>query len=453
MKRNNEYYTLLQDLERTPLELEETVQRAKARVKRSRLRWLALPTAVAAVFAAFVVMVNTSVSFAYALADVPVLGDLAALVESSRYMADIRSAVKNHHAQVIGQRQTADGLTVTVEYAIVDPWQINLFVRTENVDESLSYTELELLSPESDDIFSFREDENGWLRRYVLGFPDGNIPQDLSLQFIAWPTEQVDGDGGEKPIAFDFNVVIEEKSISPVQTVKIGQLFTAGEQQIWLDRLEITHAQTWLVMDGVEENSAWLSAIQAWLQDENGNYVAPTFTRSTDQSGEYIISLGKNVWNSDSDLLQLSIERTWWEPKNTTEVIIDTTNKTATGLPDWLVLEDIYLQENASQQHYPGRPVYQRDATVLCFSCPAEMLERVEEIGANYYYLSPFTTSVHSYSQNDSTVVHFEIHCYENNGRYLNSEYTYDGTTITLKIGSRIFWENTDHSLISIPIQ
>lgn len=452
MNRNHEYDTLLRQLEQTPPELEHTVQRAKSRAKKRHLRWLALPAAAAAVFAAFVVMVNTSVSFAYAMADIPVLGDLMAFVEYSRYMADIRSAVKNDHAKVIGQQQTVDGLTVTVEYAIVDPWQIDLFVRTENENENLPYTRLELSASQSDDSFSFREDENGWLRRYVLNFYDGDIPRDLSLQFQAWPAELVNEDSVEEPIVFDFNIAIEEKSISPVRTVEIGQWITNGDQRIWLDRLEITRSQTWLVMDGAPENSAWLSATQIWVRDENGDSTAPTFERGTDESGEYIVSLGKNLWNFDSDQLQLNFKYLLWESKDTTEVVIDTVSKTAVGLPDWLTLEDIYVKEDASYTYYyKDRPLYYYDdATVLRFSCPSEMLEKVYNIGDDYDYLSPFTYSMHGCSEDSYTTVHFELHCYQNTR---NPACTYEDTLITLKLGSSLIYRDEDDILVTIPLR
>lgn len=451
MNRNQEFDILKKELGITPPELEYTVTRARARIKHHRRRWVVLPAAIAAVFAAFVILVNTSTSFAYALADVPVLGDLAAALETSGFMGDLRSAVINQHAQVIGQRQTEDGLSVTVEYAVIDPWQINLFVRTENENHNYPYTRLELLPPEGTAHFVFNEDENNWMRRFVLTFPGGNLPQELSLQFLAWPETQADGNSSKEPIVFDFTIDINETAISPVRTVEIAQWFTAGEQQIWLDRLEITHAQTWLVMDGAEENSAWLEAIKVSLWDENGMYRGPVFTRSTDESGEHIISLGGSAWHTSSDQLQLHVQNTWWESKAATTVTIDTANKTAAGLPEWLTLEDVYWDEAASEGYYPGRPVYKSSATVLCFSCPAEMLKVTAKAGTSEPPRSPFTFHTNHWSGHTQigSTTYFELSCSEENTVYC----TFGAGTITLKLGSAFAYEHEQQPQISVPLR
>ena len=440
MNRNDQYDALLRELEHTPPELEGTIQRAAVRARKRRRRWIAVPSAAAAVFAAFVVAVNTSVSFAYAMAEVPVLGDLAALVETSDYVKDLRDAIKHHQAQVVGQRQTVDGLSVTVEYAIADPWQVDLFLRTENEDGGLPYTKLELLCPESDYVFEFREDENGWLRRFVLSFPDGSIPGELPVQVLAWPGTSVDGEGDGDPIVFDFTVTIEEEAISPVRTVEIGRWLAAGDQRLWLDRLEITRSGTWLVMDGAEENSAWMTGIQVWQLDENGERVNAGFWRGSDETGEYALGLGESAWDSDGQI-QFVVNYSWWQSKDTAAAVIDTETKTAEGLPEWLTLEDIYVKANAVSAYYPGRPVYYKDATVLVFSCPTEKLEkRVEKVPAYPSPMSPFMEGMNTGYEEGSTY-YFEIHCVQGSG---GDRYTYEGNLITLKLGSQKSFDHTD---------
>ena len=85
MNRNEEYNTLLRELDQTPPELEYTVTRAKARARRHQARrWVGVPVGtLAGAFAAFVLLVNTVPTFALACSHVPVLGDLAAAVDWS----------------------------------------------------------------------------------------------------------------------------------------------------------------------------------------------------------------------------------------------------------------------------------------------------------------------------------------------------------------------------------
>ena len=94
MNRNDEFFDLMNQLNDTPPELEDTVRRAqtRARGRRTLGRVMAPLGTVAAVFALFVVLVNTSPTFAQAMSDIPVLGDLAAAVG---WQKSLRTAVEN----------------------------------------------------------------------------------------------------------------------------------------------------------------------------------------------------------------------------------------------------------------------------------------------------------------------------------------------------------------------
>ena len=69
-------------------------------------------------------LVNLSVPFARACGNVPVLRELARAVAWS---PSLSAAVENDYVQPIGQSQTVNGITATVEYVIVDQKQVNIF--------------------------------------------------------------------------------------------------------------------------------------------------------------------------------------------------------------------------------------------------------------------------------------------------------------------------------------
>ena len=119
MTRNEEYQALLQELETTPAALDGAVERALRRRKRDRrLRLFGVPAgSLAACFAAFVLLVNLFPPFARACGSVPVLRELAQAVAWS---PSLSAAVENDYVQPIGQSQTVNGVTATVEYVIVD---------------------------------------------------------------------------------------------------------------------------------------------------------------------------------------------------------------------------------------------------------------------------------------------------------------------------------------------
>ena len=139
MNRGEEYRSLLADLEQTPAALDGTVSRAleRDRARRRRHRLWSFPTgSFAACFVLFVLLVNLWPPFARACSDIPVLGRLA---EAVRLSPSLSAAVENEYVQPIGQSQTVNGITATVEYVIVDLKQVNVFYTLEGDGyESLS---------------------------------------------------------------------------------------------------------------------------------------------------------------------------------------------------------------------------------------------------------------------------------------------------------------------------
>ena len=115
MDRMDEYKALRDAPEELPPALEGDVARARARARRRRLwrRTSAPAGRAAAVFAAFVLLVNLSPPFALACGRVPVLQALAAAVAFS---PSPKAAVENDYVQYIGQRATDHGISAHLEY-------------------------------------------------------------------------------------------------------------------------------------------------------------------------------------------------------------------------------------------------------------------------------------------------------------------------------------------------
>ena len=134
MSRNEEYAALLAELEQTPAELETTVDRAlrRERAAGKKRRAFGISAAgLAACFGAFILLVNLSMPFARACGNIPVLRELAKAVSWS---PSLSAAVENEYVQPIGQSQTVNGITATIEYVIVDQKQLNIFF-TLNADD------------------------------------------------------------------------------------------------------------------------------------------------------------------------------------------------------------------------------------------------------------------------------------------------------------------------------
>ena len=135
MDRMEEYKALRDAPEELPPALDGAVARARARARRRRLwRRISAPAgSVAAVFAAFVLLVNLSTPFALACGKVPVLKELAAAVAFS---PSLKAAVENDYVQYIGQSATDNGITVHLEYLMADQGGLMLFLSVSGPEEA-----------------------------------------------------------------------------------------------------------------------------------------------------------------------------------------------------------------------------------------------------------------------------------------------------------------------------
>ena len=127
MNRKEEYEHLLSELDNTPLALEYTVMRAKEKTKKRGhiIRLFMIPaSSIAIFFITFIIMVNTSITFAMACGRIPLLRELAAAVAMS---PSLSAAVTQEYVQPIQLEQSENEVTMRIEYVIVDRKQLNVF--------------------------------------------------------------------------------------------------------------------------------------------------------------------------------------------------------------------------------------------------------------------------------------------------------------------------------------
>ena len=147
MTRNEEYQALLNELELTPPALDGTVGRTLRRRRRDRrVRIFGIPAgSLAACCLGFVLLVNLFPPFARACGSVPVLRELALAVAWS---PSLSAAVENDYVQPMGQSQTVNGITATVEYVIVDQKQVNIFLTLKGEGYETLTAEMPEFTPE-----------------------------------------------------------------------------------------------------------------------------------------------------------------------------------------------------------------------------------------------------------------------------------------------------------------
>ena len=363
MNRMEEFEALDRELDNTPAELEYTVTRARARAKSSRRarRWGLPLGSLAGVFAAFVLLVNTVPTFALACSGIPVLGDLAAAVDWS---GSLSRAVENDYVQVIGQRQTKNGITMTAEYVIVDQQQVNLFVSVKNDDKTKPYTvlnyDIDVGGREFAVVTQGQQEENGELRRYIIDFNDKNqVPDHMTITFRAYPFESLTAvaetgrpaDSEPTGTEFTFDISFDPAYTASGKVCEIGRWLELDGQHIYVETLEIypTHARLKLGDSG--DNTMRLKDLDFYLEDDDGNryemeggiggYSDPVTGFAFDRRVA-------SPWFSKAKHLTLCVTGVSWLDPDKRDVTVDLVHKTASGLPEGAKLTGVYRDGDES---------------------------------------------------------------------------------------------------------
>ena len=357
MNRTEEYWALVAQLRETPPELAGTVDRARARARRERRgKRLGIPLAsLGGVAAAFVVLVNCSTPFAMACRRVPFVRELAQAVA---FQPSLKAAFENDYVQPVGQSQTQNGITATVEYLIVDQTSLNVFYTLSWAGETWLDVVPDLLdengaSPEGSRGASWgdpagTEEDYRLMTFYfdgavlpeklqlVLEVSDSGrdkvtgrlaAPADAPAASSPWPDEE---SSAPSPVLaeFTFPLTIDPSLLGPGRTVEVGQWVELDGQRLYLDQLTIDPTRMELTLEADPDNTAELRSLDCYALDGAGNrYDSPSITFG----GGEAIQLESCYFSENQDLT-LYIEEAQWLDKDRTSFTLDLT----TGEADWL---------------------------------------------------------------------------------------------------------------------
>ena len=361
--RSEEYWALVSELSQPPEALEGSVERARKRARRTApLRRLAAPAAsLAAVAATFVLLVNVSVPFALACSGVPIVRELAAAVAFS---PSLSAAVAHDYVQYIGQSQTVDGVTVSLEYAIVDPVQAVFFY---SVDRGRFYTSPKLTDENGQPIGGYATssfyagvDQQDGLETMVLSFTGGktSLPDCFTMDMYFQPMPEEDQasetvapsastledepdelDPREDPntLRFTFDIALDPAR-SVGKTVEVGKWLELDSQRILIDRLELYPTRTVLCLGEDPVNTAWLRSLKFWFEDGKGR-VYDDIDGSLSASGEensqsYLTYYFQSFYYGVPEELTLCIDKAEWRDKEADRVVLDLNTGDCPGLPE-----------------------------------------------------------------------------------------------------------------------
>lgn len=371
--RTEEYWELVGELSQPPAELAGSMERARKRARRTApLRRLAGPAAsLAGLAAAFVLLVNCFPTFALACSGVPVVRELAAAVAFS---PSLSAAVAHDYVQYIGQSQTIDGVTVKLEYAIVDPVQAVFFY---SVDGGRFYTSPRITALNGESIggygtsSSYVEGASG-LDTMTLSFTggEGGLPDHFTLEMFFMPEPEPQpgqaeeaweapaaipddnspdlwGDPREDPgvLSFTFDVALSPDRISEPTTVDVDRWIELDGQRILVDKLELYPTRTIVYLGEDKANTAWLRSLKFYFTDEKGSVydnLDGTLSASGEEDSEsFLTYYFQSFYYGQPENLTLHITKAEWLEKDRNHVVLDLNSGDCPGLPDGVTVHEI----------------------------------------------------------------------------------------------------------------
>lgn len=346
MDRMEEYKALRDAPEELPPALDGAVARARARARRRRLwRRVSAPAgSVAAVFAAFVLLVNLSTPFALACGKVPVLKELAAAVAFS---PSLKAAVEHDFIQYIGQSQTDNGITLHLEYLFPDRGQLQFYATVTGPEEFSSFMVHPVLTDESGQPLetygsTSKSVHPGELSNAFTVFPFGDaaFPETLYLTCeisghrggATEPPEPLEGDPSAPYAVVSFRLPLDTALLAQGETLEVDRWINLDGNKLHIQALELypTHAR--LLLEEEPTNRESLRGLDFYLADGRGNrYAAGSSGGTVSQGGAYWC---ESPYFSPDRNLTLCITGAEWLEKGKEYVTVDLeTGRALTPLP------------------------------------------------------------------------------------------------------------------------
>ena len=302
MNRMEEYNTLLKELAETPEGFGSAAQNARARLLRRRRRQkiFLLPCgSLAACFLLFMVLVNTSASFAYACSSLPLLGKLAQAVSFS---PSLKAALENDYIQEMNLSQSKPGVTMSIDYLIVDQKQVNIFYtlyssKYENID-----IRPDILRADGSQLNGFAvsipgTQENGELHQITIDFMDQDVPDQLRLDCVLTNSDTLPGPDSPIPAPeasahvsdaaaseadspahapgrtiaeFSFLLEFDPQFTASGITLSLKENIILSGNTFCLEQVGIYPTHMNLFFTESADNSAWLTGLGYYVENENG---------------------------------------------------------------------------------------------------------------------------------------------------------------------------------------
>ena len=398
MTRNEEYQALLNELELTPPALDGTVGRALRRRRRDRrVRIFGIPAgSLAACFLGFVLLVNLFPPFARACGNVPVL---RALAQAVAWSPSLSAAVEHDYVQPMGQSQTVNNITATIEYVIVDQKQVNIFLTLGGEGYETLTAEMPEFTPDQKCAVLGADTQQapGTLLHFTLDYQDNSVPEGFTMAFGV--TGETAADASAAPAepsadrsledemledvpeyapdilaTFTFDLAFDPTYTARGETVPVNSTFQLDGQTLTVTEAEVYPTHVRVNVEGAADNTAWLEDLDFYLENEDGerfdsisNGVSATGDPDTPSMKSFRL---ESPYFADSAHLTLHITGATWLDKEKERVRADLKAGTVEWLPEGVSVQ--------SMQH-------RQDGWVLTFDVTAPADAHKQVFASRYY--------------------------------------------------------------------
>lgn len=348
MNRNEEYLSLMKELEENTPDLTRSVRKAKSR--RSRVAFVYRPLAgLAACFVLFVLLVNFSAPIAQACTNVPFLRTLVEAVTFSRSLSD---AVENDYVQRLDLVQENNGVTAKIEHIIVDQKQVNIFYRLESEEYKAMYTIPKILHEDgiNEEPCTWRtpinDVANEELRHITLDYYDKEVPNSLQLMIYAYNASQEEDGAIAK---FTFLLEFDPEKIAETIVYPVNQTVILDGQSVTITDIEVypTHLRVNTV--DAADNTAWLKALDFYIETENSRFNIPAsgILATSTQEGCNAFR-ADSIYFYDAKEIKLVITGARWLSKDMRKIKIDLIIGEADALPEGVTLVSVDAENSMS---------------------------------------------------------------------------------------------------------
>ena len=357
MNRRKEYDEWMAELQQTVPALDGTLARAQKRRRRKKII-LGPILSMAAVFALFVLAVNCSVKVAYACSQIPFLKELAEAVTFSRSLTD---AVENEYVQPINLMQEEDGVTVSVEYLIVDQKQVNVFFRIASEEEkeyNVSPTVLTRDKKSAGCAYGMKNHDakNGELRSMTIDFLDEDVPDGLVVEF------DVSERGAGRVGVFEFLLDFDPQFTAVGKVYEINKTVLLDGNEIIIRRMEVYPTHLRVNIEESSQNKDKLQSLEFYIKTDWGMKFETVsngiVAHGSVDAPEITSYRADSTYFYEADHLEIVITGADWLDKSKEMVYVNLLTGETVGLPEhvkfgkaekigdgWAVTFDVKIRE------------------------------------------------------------------------------------------------------------